>query len=92
MPALLNAMSIRPRRWATSSNSACTCSSLATSTAKKWPPTSAAAALPAASSMSTATTLAPSAANRRTVASPMPLPGPGDDRDPILQAFHQLAP
>jgi hypothetical protein len=40
------------------------------------PLVSSAAALPAASSMSTATTIAPSAAILRALASPMPLPAP----------------
>src|SRR3954468_17223546 len=76
MPALLKAMSTRPCRSATPSNSARTDSSSLTSQATNSPPTSSATALPASSEMSTAMTLAPSAANRRAVASPMPLPAP----------------
>src|SRR5271156_4531303 len=76
MPALWNAMSTRPY-WATTvSYSRWTSSSLATSAATNSPPPAAAAALPAASSMSTATTRAPSAASRRALASPIPLPAP----------------
>src|SRR5215813_11694404 len=40
------------------------------------PPASSAALSPASTSTSTATTFAPSSANRCTVASPMPLPAP----------------
>src|SRR6266545_7066718 len=76
MPALLNAMSTRPYRSATPSNKARTDASSLTSHAQNSPPTSAAAAFPASSAMSTQTSRAPSAANRRTVASPIPLPAP----------------
>ena len=76
MPALLNAMSTRPCCATTPSNSRWTSSSRDTSAAANVPPVSAAAFWPAVSSMSTATITAPSAAIRRAVASPMPLPAP----------------
>src|SRR5439155_12701396 len=76
MPALLNATSSRPCRCTTPSKSARTCASSATSQAANSPPTSPAADSPASALTSTTTTVAPSAANRRTVASPMPLPPP----------------
>src|SRR6266704_692073 len=76
MPALLNATSTRPCRAVTDSYICCTSSSLDTSAAMNMPSVSAATALPAASSMSTATTLAPSAASLRALARPMPLPAP----------------
>src|ERR1039458_7207678 len=76
MPTLLNAMSTRPSPSATSAYSCRTWSSLATSAAMNIPLVSAAAAFPAVSSISTATIFAPSAASRRTLARPMPLPAP----------------
>src|ERR1700722_5636326 len=76
MPALLNAMSIRPYSAATSANSRWTSASLATSARTNMPSASAAADWPACTSMSTATTLAPSAASRFALASPIPLPAP----------------
>src|SRR3954454_895223 len=76
MPALLKAMSTRPCRSTTPSKSALTCSSSLTSQATNSPPTSSAQALPASPEMSTTTTKAPSAANRRAVACPIPLPAP----------------
>ncbi len=53
-----------------------TSSSAVTSAWTNRPPTSSAAALPVSPSRSTTTTLAPSAASRRAVASPMPLAAP----------------
>ena len=53
-------------------NSAATRSASVTSVRTNRPPTSSAAALPAASSRSASTTCAPSAANRRAVAIPIP--------------------
>src|SRR3954471_7242605 len=76
MPALLKATWTRPYSATARSNRACTWGSSATSTWRKRPPTSAAAFSPASTSTSTHTTCAPSAAKRRAVARPMPLPAP----------------
>src|SRR5215469_386532 len=76
MPALLNAMSIRPKALSVASYIAATSFSAVTSAWMNRPPTSSAAALPVSLSRSTTATLAPSAASRRAVASPMPLPAP----------------
>src|SRR6202034_4230481 len=76
IPALLNATSTLPYRPATHSYNRCTSSSLDTSAAMNVPPVCSAADLPAASSMSTATTVAPSAASLRALARPIPLPAP----------------
>src|SRR5215475_547794 len=76
IPALLNAMSIRPKALSVAPYIAATSPSTATSAWMKRPPTSSAAALPVSPSRSTTATLAPSAASRRAVARPMPLPAP----------------
>src|SRR3954451_4432200 len=76
MPALLNATSSPPKVSTARSKSIRTSLSDVTSTATNSPPISLAAAAPVASSTSAHTTRAPSDANRRTVASPMPLPAP----------------
>src|SRR4051794_15535182 len=76
MPALLNATS-SPPYWSTAAwNRASTWSGDVTSTWTNIPPTSAAAAAPLTGSTSPTTTCAPSAANRRAVARPMPLAPP----------------
>jgi hypothetical protein len=76
IPALLNAMSTLPYVSNTVWYIRATSSSPATSALTNRPPTSSAALAPATSSRSTATTFAPSWANRWAVASPMPLPAP----------------
>src|SRR5215470_18189513 len=76
IPALLNAMSIRPKALSVTSYIAATSSSDVTSAWTNRPPTSSAAAFPVSPSRSATATLAPSAASRRAVASPMPLPPP----------------
>src|SRR4051812_41492050 len=76
IPALLNATSRPPKVSTARSKSLRTSPSAVTSVATNSPPTSSAAALPLASSTSAHTIWAPSAPNRRTVASPMPLPAP----------------
>src|SRR6478752_5089696 len=76
MPALLNAMSIRPKAPSVASYIAATSSSDVTSAWMNRPPTSSAAAFPVSPSRSATATLAPSPASRRAVASPMPLPPP----------------
>src|SRR5690349_10055896 len=76
MPALLNAMSIRPKAPSVASYIAATSSSDVTSAWMNRPPISSAAAFPVSPSRSTTATLAPSPASRRAVASPMPLPPP----------------
>src|SRR5690348_912028 len=76
IPALLKAMSTPPYSFTAAWNSSRTSGSEVTSTATYRPPTSVAALPPASSSASPQTTLAPSAANRRAVASPIPLPAP----------------
>src|SRR6266700_2882436 len=76
MPALLNATSTEPKASCAVRKAAATSVSDVTSACTYRPPVSAAAFSPAASSMSTATTCAPSAANRRAAASPIPLPAP----------------
>src|SRR6266513_3634134 len=76
IPALLNAMSIRPKALSVASYIAATSTSDVTSAWTNRPPTSSAAAFPVSPSRSTTATLAPSAASRRAVASPMPLPPP----------------
>src|SRR5437879_7805854 len=76
MPALLNATSTEPKASYAARKAAVTSASDVTSACTYSPPISAAAFSPAASSMSTATTWAPSAANRRAAASPIPLPAP----------------
>src|SRR5256885_15371855 len=81
MPALLTRTSSRPKRsaacWTKAAASASR--SMCASTKSAWPPLasiSAATRLPRSTSRSANTTLAPSATNRRTVASPMPDPPP----------------
>ena len=76
MPALLNATSTEPKVVCAVRKAAATSASDVTSACTNRPPVSAAAFSPAASSMSTATTCAPSVANRRAAASPIPLPAP----------------
>src|SRR6266705_2795404 len=76
MPALLNATSTEPKASCAARKAAATSVSDVTSACTYSPLVSAAAYSPAASSMSTATTCAPSAANRRAAASPIPLPAP----------------
>ena len=72
IPALLNAMSSLPYFSTAVAKSRSTSSLLATSVCTYVPPTSAASASPASSLRSATTTVAPSCANRRTVANPMP--------------------
>src|SRR6266545_1245656 len=89
MPALLNATSNRPYRWATPSNSARTDASSDTSQPMYSPPTCSAAAFPTSAFTSTTTTFAPSSAKRRAVASPMPPPPPVmTDTRPSSRAIH----
>src|SRR5690606_23729948 len=76
MPALLNATSTLPYVSNARSYIRATSGSLVTSALTNRPPTSVAALAPASSSMSAQTTRAPSAASRRAVARPMPLPAP----------------
>src|ERR1700751_2516753 len=76
IPALLNAMPIRPNALSVASYIAATSSSDVTSAWTNRPPTSSAAAFPVSPSRSATVTLAPSAASRRAVASPMALPPP----------------
>src|SRR2546421_8833935 len=77
MPALLTRTSSRPKRSAAcrTKAAASTSRSMCASTKSAWPPLasiSAATRLPRSTSRSANATLAPSATNRRTVASPMP--------------------
>ena len=76
MPALLNATSTEPKASCAARKAAATSVSDVTSACTCSPFVSAATFSPAASSMSIATTCAPSAANRRAAASPIPLPAP----------------
>src|SRR5580704_16773336 len=76
IPALLKAMSIRPNALRVASYMAVTSSALVTSAWMNRPSISSAAALPVSPSRSTTATLAPSAASRRALASPIPLPAP----------------
>src|SRR4051794_37490729 len=76
MPALLNSTSSPPNRSIAAAYIAWTSSGSVTSARTNSPPTSSACALPPASSRSATTTCAPSAANRRALARPMPLAAP----------------
>ena len=77
-PALLNMQSRRPNSWSARSTAPFTSASSATSVC--WytaaPPSVSASVSPFASCTSAITTRAPSATNRRTVPSPMPLAPP----------------
>src|SRR5437016_2542521 len=90
MPALLTRTSSRPKRsaacWTKAAASASR--SMCASTKSAWPPLasiSAATRLPRSTSRSANATLAPSATNRRTVASPMP------DAPPVTAAIFPLS-
>src|SRR5437016_1803491 len=90
MPALLTRTSSRPKRsaacWTKAAASASR--SMCASTKSAWPPLasiSAATRLPRSTSRSASPTLAPSATNRRTVASPMP------DAPPVTAAIFPVS-
>src|SRR5207245_704919 len=90
MPALLTRTSSRPKRSAACrTNAAASASrSMCASTKSAWPPLasiSAATRLPRSASRSANATRAPSATNRRTVASPMP------DAPPVTAAIFPLS-
>src|SRR3954447_3679030 len=76
MPALLNSTSRPPKRSIAAAYIARTSSALVTSARTNSPPISSACAVPPASSRSATTTCAPSAANRRALARPIPLAAP----------------
>src|SRR3954454_7483754 len=76
MPALLTSTSIPPKRATAAAYMPCTSSAEVTSARTNSPSISSASALPPSSSRSATTTCAPSAANRRALARPMPLAAP----------------
>ncbi|CAB4882775.1 unannotated protein [freshwater metagenome] len=76
IPALLNAISIRPYVSKATLYIFSTSAALVTSAFTKIPPVAFAAASPDSAFISTATTFAPSLAKRFAVARPIPLPAP----------------
>ena len=88
IPALLNAMSIRPKALSVASYIAATSSSAVTSAWMNRPPTSSAAALPGLAVEVDDGDLGPLGGQPAGGGQPDAAPGPGDDGDPVQQALH----